>query len=122
MKWRKSPPKLVNLFQNVMPGKPAVQRKMFGYPAGFVNGNMFMGVFQEEMILRLSEQDREELLKVNSARIFEPMPGHPMREYVAVPPAMLGNRKVLLSWVSRALHYGSSLKPKPKSVKKKSRS
>jgi hypothetical protein len=28
-----------------MPGPSAVQRKMFGYPAGFINGNTFMGLF-----------------------------------------------------------------------------
>src|SRR6266481_3930164 len=58
MQWRKSPQELIDLFQSVMPGPPAAQRKMFGYPAGFVNGNMFMGLFQDDMILRLPESRR----------------------------------------------------------------
>jgi TfoX/Sxy family transcriptional regulator of competence genes len=119
MKLRKSPQELVDVFENLMPGEPAVQRKMFGYPAGFVNGNMFMGLFEESMILRLSESDRQEFLKLEDAKIFEPMPGRPMREYVSVPPSLLGNRKRLESWVSRALHYGSSLKPKARTAKPK---
>ena len=53
MKWQTSSQGLVDLFDSVMPGPPAMQRKMFGYAAGFVNGNMFMGLFQESMILRL---------------------------------------------------------------------
>jgi hypothetical protein len=53
MKLRKSPEELVAKFDEVMPGPPATKRKMFGFPAGFVNGNMFMGLFEDSMILRL---------------------------------------------------------------------
>jgi len=119
MQWRKSPQELIDLFQSVMPGPPAAQRKMFGYPAGFVNGNMFMGLFQDDMILRLPESGRQALLKVDGAKIFEPMPGRPMREYVAVPPRVIANQKELTSWVSRAFEYGASLKPKSKTSKPK---
>ena len=119
MQWRKSPQKLIDLFTNVMPGPPAVQRNMFGYPAGFINGNMFMGLFQDNMILRLSEGLREEFLKVEGAKLFEPMPGRPMREYIAVPPRVMENKKELASWISKALEYGESLKPKSRSGKPK---
>jgi TfoX/Sxy family transcriptional regulator of competence genes len=112
MQWRKSPQQLIDLFVSVIPDPPAVQRKMFGYPAGFVNGNMFMSLFQDDLILRLPESLREEFLKVDGAKIFEPMPGRPMREYVAVPPHVMADKKKLASWVSRALDYGASLKPK----------
>jgi len=118
-KWRKSPEQLIDLFATVVPGPPAVQRKMFGYPAGFINGNMFMGLFQDDMILRLPESLREEFLKKEGAKIFEPMPGRPMREYVAVPPRVMENKKELASWVSRALEYGASLKPKSRTSKPK---
>jgi|SRR5579859_962757 len=112
MQWRKSPQQLIDTFDAVVPGPPATPRKMFGYPAAFVTGNMFMGLFQEDMILRLPEAERSELLKVGG-RIFEPMPGRPMREYVAVPPALLANHEKLRPWVAKALEYGASLKPKP---------
>lgn len=32
---------------------------MFGYPACFVNGHIFMGLYREDMIVRLSEEDRK---------------------------------------------------------------
>lgn len=115
MKWRKSPPELVEVFESVVPGPPAVSRKMFGYPAAFVNGNMFMGLHQEDMVLRLPEDSREKLLNVSGARLFEPMPGRPMKEYVVVPHNLLADRKKLAPWVNKALEYGSSLKPKSKS-------
>ena len=93
MKWQKSPQELVDLFASVMPGPPAVQRQMFGYPAGFVNGNMFMGLFQDQMILRLSEGARQELIRKHGAKAFEPMPGRPMKEYVALPRTLMRDRK-----------------------------
>lgn len=118
MKLRKSPQELIDLFSRVMPGPPAIQRQMFGYPAGFVNGNMFMGLFQEDMILRLGETGRNELLKIPGAKNFEPMPGRPMREYIVVPPDVIKNSAKLASWVAKALAYGESLKPKAKPAKK----
>jgi TfoX/Sxy family transcriptional regulator of competence genes len=111
MKWRKPSEELIKLFEEATPGPPATPKKMFGFPAAFVNGNMFMGLHQENMILRLPEDSRAELLKMN-ARIFEPMPGRPMREYVIVPPSLLRDRSKLSSWVQKALEYGSSLPPK----------
>ena len=119
MQWRKSPKDLIDLFSSVVPGPPVVQRKMFGYPAAFVNGNLFMSLFQDDLILRLPEGLREELLKVDGAKIFSPMPGRPMREYVAVPPRIMANQKELASWVLRALEYGESLKPKSQTGKPK---
>jgi len=119
MQWRKSPQQLIDLFVSVIPDPPAVQRKMFGYPAGFVNGNMFMSLFQDDMILRLPEKLRDEFMRVDGAKVFEPMPGRPMREYVAVPPQVMADKKKLASWVARALDYGASLKPKSRTSKPK---
>ena len=121
MKRRKPSEELIKTFESVVPGPPAVPRQMFGFPAAFVNGNMFMGLHQEDMLLRLPEDSRAELLKVSGARIFEPMPGRPMREYVVVPPSLISDRKKLASWVAKALEYGSSLKPKEKATKSPAR-
>jgi TfoX/Sxy family transcriptional regulator of competence genes len=112
IEWRKSPQQLIDSFETVAPSPPATLRKMFGYPAAFVNGNMFMGLFQEHMILRLAEADRTELLKVKEAKIFEPMPGRAMHEYVVVPAALVANHEELRQWVAKALRHGESLKPK----------
>jgi TfoX/Sxy family transcriptional regulator of competence genes len=119
MKWRPSPPDLLKTFDEVAPPPPVVRRKMFGYPAAFVNGNMFLGLFQEQMILRLPEQAREQLIGEGGV-LFEPMPGRPMREYVVVPPEILGDSKDLSSWVAKALAYGRGLPPKAAKEKKKS--
>ena len=122
MKLRKSPQELVDLFAAVIPGPPATGRKMFGYPAGFVNGNMFMGLFQDEMILRLPDGEREELIQKHGAKAFEPMPGRPMKEYVSLPHSVMKDHKELGAWVAKALAYGTSLKPKSKAKKSAKRS
>jgi len=53
-KWRKSLTQLVDLFVAVLPDQPNVERRqMFGYPCAFVNGNMFTGLHQGSLIVRL---------------------------------------------------------------------
>lgn len=80
---------------------------MFGYPAGFVNGNLFMSLFEDQLILRLPKDTRTELLKRNGAKQFEPVKGRPMKEYVCVPKSMLKDRKELGSWIAKAREYGA---------------
>ncbi len=112
-KWTKAPESLVDLFGHAIEPLPDVQaRKMFGYPAAFVNGNMFSSLFQSSMILRLSEQDRAECARQFGARRFEPMPGRPMREYVEVPEKILKSPTLLDTWLSKARDYAAALPPK----------
>lgn len=114
MSFRKSPPELVAAFERAFPADPRAERRaMFGYPAGFVNGNMFAGLHQESFVVRLPEEQREELLREPGAGPFEPMPGRPMREYVALPPAMTADAKTAGAWVRRAFDYVAALPPKP---------
>src|SRR5947209_5060511 len=112
MKWKKSPQSLIDVFESVRPDAPAQARQMFGYPACFVNGNMFMGLHEEKMILRLPEHDRTKLLKETGAKVFEPMAGRPMKEYVVVPPAFLKNKAKVRTWVQKAFTYGQTLPSK----------
>jgi TfoX/Sxy family transcriptional regulator of competence genes len=112
MKWIRSSRGLVDIFEHLVPDARGVEkRKMFGYPCSFVNGNMFVGLYQENMFLRLSDNDRAAFLKFENARLFEPMPGRPMKEYVVVPQQMLS--KILLKkWIRKSLEYASELPPK----------
>jgi TfoX/Sxy family transcriptional regulator of competence genes len=113
MKWRKTPEELVNTFQAALPEDTRVERrKMFGYPCAFVNGNMFTGLHQENLIVRLAEEDRQRLVNQKGAAIFAPFPGRLMKEYVALPPAILDNTKELKGWLRRSLEYAAALPPK----------
>ncbi len=119
-KWAKAAPQMVELFHEVFPeGTGAEKRQMFGYPCGFVNGNMFMGLHGERsFILRLSPPDREAFLRLDGASRFEPTPGRAMQEYVVAPESMLADQAQLESWIGRALAYGSGLQPKAKKERK----
>jgi TfoX/Sxy family transcriptional regulator of competence genes len=121
MRWKKAPESLVALFDQVAPrDAPAERRKMFGYPAVFVNGNMFAGLHEERLVMRLPDEARTEFLALPGAVPFEPMPGRPMKEYVVAPAAMLGDPGALRSWLHRSLRYAVSLppkEPKPKNAK-----
>lgn len=120
MAWKKSSPQLIALFDEVAPGDPiAERRKMFGYPCAFVNGNMFIGLHQEDMVLRLSEADRAEMKTAHDAGPFEPTPGRAMKEYVSVPPAILNDRPALDSWIERSYAFASALPRKEKKRRKK---
>jgi TfoX/Sxy family transcriptional regulator of competence genes len=121
MTWKKSPEGLVERFGEVVPKDPSIERRsMFGYPCAFLGGHMFCGLFQDHFILRLPDVERAKFLKEPGAKIFEPMPGRPMKEYVVVPPAVLGNDSALEPWLRVSREYVSGLPPKAKKPKKAS--
>src|SRR5205085_6433971 len=90
------------------------RRKMFGYPGAFVSGNMFASLHGEKMIVRLPDAERQALLATPGARIFEPMAGRPMREYVVVPDSILADLPTLRIWTEKAFDYAMTLAPKEK--------
>ena len=99
-------------FQSVVPERPDVRVKpMFGNLAAFVNGNMFMGIFGEDVFVRLPEADRDELTRAGGGP-FEPMAGRPMREYVVLPGAWRDERDRIREWAARALDHAEELPPK----------
>ena len=102
-------------FHSLLPDfAPVTVRPMFGNLAGFVNGNMFTGIFGESVFVRLPEEDREELLRVPGAAPFAPMPGRPMREYVTLPEAWREEPEVARAWVERSLAWAAGLPAKEK--------
>jgi len=115
--WKKSSPKLVQTFDDALPDDPAVERRqMFGYPCAFARGNMFTGLHEERMVVRLPDRKREALLAVRGAKPFEAL-GRVMREYVVIPPSVLADRRALRLWTKTALAYAVSLPPKRPRVK-----
>ena len=110
----KPPSALVDLFQRAVAELANVQsRQMFGCPAAFTKTQMFASLFQDRMIVRLSEADREAAAR-DGARPFEPMPGRLMREYVVVPAAVRESPSTLREWLAKAHAYAGSLPPKKK--------
>jgi len=93
----------------------AEPRTMFGYPSVFLNGNMLACIFQDRIMVRLSEPDRVEAAKIGG-KPFEPSPGRAMKEYVELPAKVVGSPAQLRSWVERGRSFVATL---PKKAKKK---
>jgi TfoX/Sxy family transcriptional regulator of competence genes len=85
---------------------------MFGNISAFVNGNMFFGVFGNDLFLRLSDEDRVELLKNKGASMLEPMKGKPMKDYVVLPKIWRDRPETVRSWISKSLEWSNKLPPK----------
>lgn len=115
--FRKSSPELVARFDELAVFAGDADRKlMFGYPVCVLRGNMFIGLHEESLFLRLGETDREEFLSRYDASLFEPMPGRPMKEYVVVPPSLVDD-DAISEWVRRSRAWAEQLpakKPKKK--------
>ena len=112
-KFEKSSPELVARFDATAARFPeAERRKMFGYPALFVGGNLITGLFAQRWMIRLPDDDREALLAVPGASPFEPMPGKPMKGYATLPDGVVADDASLDEWVRRAIAFGQTLPAK----------
>jgi TfoX/Sxy family transcriptional regulator of competence genes len=101
------------LLRSVVPEGPGISiRPMFGNLSAFASGNMFMGVYGDDLFVRLSEPDRAELLANEGASVFEPMAGRQMKEYIVVPKSWRSDRAKLKPWVARSLKWASNLPAK----------
>ena len=110
--WRTAPSDLVERFHEAVAGIEGIEvRKMFGYPAAFIGGNLTAGLYQESVMVRLPETERKERLTDGWSH-FEPMPGRPMREYLALPPDAAGDVIAMRHWVERAAAHVRTLPPK----------
>jgi TfoX/Sxy family transcriptional regulator of competence genes len=105
-------------FTRLVPGGPTVTlRPMFGNLAAFVNGNMFAGLFGEDLFVRLPEEESS-TIKRQGGRDFEPMPGRAMRGYVMVPSAWRTKTGATTAWIARALELTGKMSPKVSAAKK----
>ncbi len=103
-KWKKVSEALAARFEECLPASPAVERrKMFGCPCAFVNGNMFAGLHEARLIVRVPEEA--------AARPFVVM-GRTMREYAAIEDALERKPAELQKWIERAFAHARALPPK----------
>ena len=116
--WNKISPEQAARFDAALP-EGVERRSMFGCPIAVVNGNMFTGVHNDEINVRLAEGDRARFLHdYDGARIFSPVKGMQMKEYVVVPPSVAGQPGLLASWIQKGFEFASSLPPKRPKTKK----
>jgi TfoX/Sxy family transcriptional regulator of competence genes len=120
MKWRKAPQELVSLLDEAARSvEGSEKRMMFGFPAYFINGNMFLAAHQESLILRLDSTDREALLSSHEGFAqFEPMPGRRMKEYLIVPESIYRDGIRFSALLSKSSAYAHGLPVKTSGSKR----
>ena len=112
MAWKKSPPELVEAFDAAIPAGARVERrKMFGYPAVFVGGNMASGLFEDKVVVRVGEKDARWMVR-EGGTAFEPMKGRPMRGFVVVPERVRREAAGLRKWIAAGIEFARTLPPK----------
>jgi TfoX/Sxy family transcriptional regulator of competence genes len=112
------PAEKITLYEKLLPAIPEVERKGADNPYTAVNGNMFSLLLSPEgrLALRLSAGEREKFLKKYKTTLFVAY-GAVMKEYVAVPDAMLPKTKVLQKYFALSYAYAKTLKAKPSKKK-----
>ena len=115
----KAPADKVALYDALIAGLPDVERKGAGFPYTSLNGNMFSILGASGVMgLRLSPGDREAFLSAHGAKLYESH-GAVIKEYVAVPAALLADRAAMAPYVQASYAYAKTLRPKPTTRPKK---
>jgi hypothetical protein len=106
------------LYDKLLATNPKIEQKGAANPYTSLNGHMFTYLNSSgTLALRLPEKEREEFLENYKTTLFEAY-GAVMKEYVAVPDALLKNTKELRKYLDMSYGYIKTLKAKP--TKKKS--
>jgi TfoX/Sxy family transcriptional regulator of competence genes len=106
-------------FRALLPEAPGVITKpMFGNLAAFVNGNMFAGLFGDDLFVRVGEEDQATVRK-GGGRAFEPMAGRPMTGYVVLPDGWREDSAGAGRWIGVALTSTSAMPAKAPKPRKK---
>jgi len=118
LEWKKAPEERVQFLAQKMKNVNFDYRKMFGYPAYFINGNMFAGIHGEKLFLRLSQSEVEEIMNAHlNVTCFEPMPGRAMAGYVVLPKSVYSDERLFNKWIHKSIKYVSTLPAKQKTKK-----
>jgi TfoX/Sxy family transcriptional regulator of competence genes len=121
MKMKPASKEWTDAFDKALEGETSVERKkMFGYPAIFVNGNMAAGLHSAGLVLRLDESDRDALQKKGGAP-FEPMKGRVMTGFMVAPQAYVSKNAELKKWLAKSIEHARSMPAKTRAAKSSSR-
>jgi len=90
---------------------PFVEKKMFGGVGFLVQGNMAVGVYKDDMIVRVKPDKHEKLLKKKHTKIFD-ITGRPMKGWLMVEPEGCKTAKQLDNWIQEGVEFALTLPPK----------
>lgn len=105
-------PKLAERIRAGVKGLPIIEKKMFGGVGFMLNGNLAVGILGEDMIVRVSAEAYEDLLKRTHVKVFAMAGRKPMRGWLLVEPAGWKAARGLAQWVKMGVEFAASLPPK----------
>ena len=88
------------------------ERKMFGGIAFMIEGNMAVGVVDEDLMVRLAPEEAELALKEDGVRPMD-FTGKPMKGFIFVGPEVTAEDNALAGWIDAGADFAASLPPKP---------
>lgn len=111
--WKKVPAELVTRFDAALPQAADVQRRqMFGCPCAFVNGNMFAGLHEDRLMVRVPDE-----VASHPAVIM----GRTMKEYALLTDAVGLSANAMSGWIERGYRYTRALPAKAAKTAKSSK-
>ena len=87
------------------------EQKMFGGIAFMVNDHMCVGVINEDLVLRLGDDEGEAALEDPNVRPMD-FTGRPMKNFLFVSPEGVRNEEDLRGWIKKAHDFVLTLPPK----------
>ncbi len=93
------------------PRKGLVAKQMFGGIAFLLNGNMFVGIHKDELIVRLDPDETDTALAKPHTRVFD-LTGRPMKGWILVAPKGIATDAQLAKWIAIAATYAGALPAK----------
>ena len=95
-----------------MAAVPALkEKKMFGGVAFLVHGNMSVGINGDDLMVRASPDDFDDLIARPGARPMD-FTGRPMKGWITVEPLGFADDQALAGWIDASLEYVLTLPPK----------
>jgi TfoX/Sxy family transcriptional regulator of competence genes len=107
-----SDPKLVGRLERLLLGRRGVSaREMFGGVCFVLNGNVCVGVYQDKLIVRVGEERARALLSRAHVKPMD-ITGKPMKGWLMVAPAGVGDKRQLARYTDAALAFVAGLPAK----------
>ncbi len=89
----------------------AVKKKMFGGIGYLMNGNMAFGIHKDALVVRVTPDQAEKLLKQDFVKEFD-MTGRPMAGWLLVSPEGVKTDESLMGFLRVAVDYVKALPAK----------
>jgi hypothetical protein len=116
--FRKATDEARSLFAELTAGMDGERRPMFGCPCLFLRGNMVCGTYADRIFFRVPRELQAAVMKSTpAARLFEPMAGRPMKDYLELDAAEK-LRSVITDLLASSWVQAQELPPKAKKGKK----